>query len=67
MIDVSFYVCYSKRANGRTEVFFLCSNLSFGGKRIDHMEEDPTTTKLISGGGSRAHKNYTGMYGMQTT
>ncbi len=25
------------------------------------------TTKILSGGGSRAHKNYTGMYGMQTT
>jgi len=29
--------------------------------------KDPQTMNFESGGGSRAHKNYTGMYGMQTT
>ena len=28
--------------------------------------KDPQTMNFESGGGSRAHKNYTGMYGMQT-
>jgi len=35
--------------------------------RIVQREKAAQTTKFESGGGSRAHKNYTGMYGMQTT
>ena len=37
-------------------------------RRYLNIEEWPNNNnENLSGGGSRAHKNYTGMYGMQTT
>ena len=43
-------------------LFFMLKFLSW-------YKKGPTkhNSEILSGGGSRAHKNYTGMYGMQTT
>ena len=50
-------MCYSDWANGRAQVFFLCSKMiTADKKRLKHNNEN------LSGGGSRAHKNHTGMY-----
>ena len=63
-LDVGIQLCYNARANGRTQVFFFVPKIDSKYEKHEKKQTALQTMKL-NGGGSRAHKDYTGMYRMQ--